>query len=164
VTDQDLRAIEEIKQLKARYCRFLDTKDWAGYRRLFTDDALIESSRVFASIDEFVTGLSAAMTPTISTHHVHSPEIVLTGEHSARGIWAMFDRVEFLETRDDGSRGIVGYGHYQEEYRRDGGEWRISRLRLSRLHVHVIEEPPPAHVPPGWQTMIPDWLEQTPGP
>jgi hypothetical protein len=30
--------IEAIRRLKARYCRFLDTKDWDGYRQLFTDD------------------------------------------------------------------------------------------------------------------------------
>jgi hypothetical protein len=32
-----LREIEAIKQLKARYCRLLDTKDWQGWRSLFAD-------------------------------------------------------------------------------------------------------------------------------
>ncbi len=35
VADADaatLLAIESIKQLKARYCRHLDTKDWAAWR------------------------------------------------------------------------------------------------------------------------------------
>ncbi len=27
--------IEAIKQLKARYCRLLDTKDWDGFRRAY---------------------------------------------------------------------------------------------------------------------------------
>ena len=30
--DAGWRDIEEIKQLKARYCRLLDTKDWASWR------------------------------------------------------------------------------------------------------------------------------------
>ncbi len=32
--------IEQIKQLKARYFRLMDTKDWAAWRELFTDDCL----------------------------------------------------------------------------------------------------------------------------
>jgi len=39
------RAIEEIKQLKARYFRCMDTKDWAGYLNVFTPDAKIDSKR-----------------------------------------------------------------------------------------------------------------------
>ena len=34
-----LTAIEDIKALKARYCRYVDTKDWVAFRSLFTDDA-----------------------------------------------------------------------------------------------------------------------------
>ena len=30
--------IEAIKQLKARYCRYLDAKDWNAWRELFDDD------------------------------------------------------------------------------------------------------------------------------
>ena len=33
-----LHEIEAIKQLKARYCRYLDDKDWDQWRRLFDDD------------------------------------------------------------------------------------------------------------------------------
>src|SRR5271156_626863 len=39
IADDDataLLAIESIKQLKARYCRYLDTKDWAAWRAIFT--------------------------------------------------------------------------------------------------------------------------------
>ena len=39
-----LLAIEEIKQLKARYFRFLDTKDWAGLTTVFTPDAVSNPS------------------------------------------------------------------------------------------------------------------------
>ena len=39
-----LLEIEAIKQLKARYCRLLDTKDWQGWRDLFSDDFLSDTS------------------------------------------------------------------------------------------------------------------------
>ncbi len=34
--------IEAIKQLKARYCRFLDTKDIDAWRALFVDDVVVK--------------------------------------------------------------------------------------------------------------------------
>ena len=43
-----LPEIEAIKQLKARYCRFLDTKDWAAWRGIFADDFLSDTSQAGA--------------------------------------------------------------------------------------------------------------------
>ncbi len=40
ITVQMLWDIEQIKQLKARYFRMIDTKDWEGFRELFTDDCV----------------------------------------------------------------------------------------------------------------------------
>ena len=54
----ELREIESIKQLKARYCRYLDTKDWPAWRTVFTDDFVSNTAeaggRVIAGADEFV--------------------------------------------------------------------------------------------------------------
>ena len=35
-------AIEEIKQVKARYFRCMDTKDWAGFEAGFAPDATVD--------------------------------------------------------------------------------------------------------------------------
>ena len=40
---QQLLDIEAIKQLKARYFRCMDTKDWDGFRDVFTVDAVLEA-------------------------------------------------------------------------------------------------------------------------
>jgi hypothetical protein len=61
------------------------------------------------------------------------PEIELLSPTEARGIWAMFDYVEFKPLR-----GIRGYGHYHEEYRKSGGKWHISMLKLTRLRVDPL--------------------------
>jgi hypothetical protein len=61
------------------------------------------------------------------------PEIELLSATEARGIWAMFDYVEFKP-----SRGIRGYGHYHEEYRKEAGSWHISKLKLTRLRVDPL--------------------------
>ena len=39
---QSLVAVEEIKQLKARYFRFMDTKRWDEWADLFAEDAVLE--------------------------------------------------------------------------------------------------------------------------
>ena len=41
-----LIAIEEIKQLKARYFRCMDTKDYTGLRAVFADDAVFDATGV----------------------------------------------------------------------------------------------------------------------
>ena len=54
----ELTEIEAIKQLKARYCRLLDTKQWDAWRELFTDDFVSDTSpsggTVITGADEFV--------------------------------------------------------------------------------------------------------------
>jgi hypothetical protein len=50
----------------------------------------------------------------------------------------MFDYVEWPPPETGGSLGLMGYGHYTEEYVREDGAWRIRRLRLDRLRVDPL--------------------------
>lgn len=136
-----LVAIEEIKRLKARYFRTLDRKDWDGFGRVFTQDAVLdvpEADMVEHGRDAIVAAVSKALRHTRSVHHGHMPEIEVTGPGTARGTWAMFDFVEWTRPESDERAGLVGYGHYVEEYVREGGEWRIARSRLERLRVDPL--------------------------
>jgi uncharacterized protein (TIGR02246 family) len=132
-----LTAIEEIKQLKARYFRLMDTKQWEEWADVFTEDldARIEGvSDAPIGRDTFVSSVSAMLADALTIHHGHMPEIEVTGPETARGIWAMFDYVKF--TNPERQLELKGYGHYHEEYRKGpDGRWRISSLRLSRLRV-----------------------------
>jgi hypothetical protein len=84
------------------------------------------------------------------------PEIVFVGPDTARAIWAMYDFVE-QPAVSDGQHGIVGYGHYEEEYQRVDGEWKISFLRLTRLRVDALTgEYPVTH--PVKRVHSPAWL------
>ena len=72
---------------------------------------------------------------------------------------------DFVEWQDGGSvkeapgaKGFRGYGHYEEEYRKDGGQWKIRFLRLTRLRI----DPVPADAPParaGVCQASPDWMD-----
>src|SRR3954462_9938394 len=87
-----LLEIESIKQLKARYCRLLDTKDWDSWRALFTDDFVSDTSaaggRRILGGDEFVAFVRGTLgrTSLATVHQVHAPEIELTSATTASGV------------------------------------------------------------------------------
>nr|WP_237752607.1 nuclear transport factor 2 family protein [Mycolicibacterium aromaticivorans] len=131
--------IEAIKQLKARYCRLLDTKDWTGWREVFTDDFVSDTT---ASGGVLITGadnmvafikktLGKPSQPTV--HQVHAPEIELTSPTTASGIWALNDVVRLAPGVN-----LAGYGHYHETYEKADGRWRIKTSTLTRLREDVF--------------------------
>jgi hypothetical protein len=152
----EFRALEA---LKARYFRLMDTKQWDAWRELFTDDLVFTMETtpvpttdepVTVGGDEFVEHVSRALRTAVTVHHGHMPELELLDARTARGVWAMFDWVDDVRT----GRGIQGFGHYHEQYRKGGdGRWRIAELRLTRLRVDMVEpiEPPDGRVfPAAW--------------
>jgi hypothetical protein len=141
VPDLDrLLIIEAIKQLKARYFRYLDSKRFEDLMDVFTADAHVDTGYGLPTETnrDFVDSLIATVTEPSTVHHGHMPEIQVRGPNRARGIWAMFDYVDF-EARGDAPRlAFHGYGHYEEEYRREDDVWRISSMRLTRLRVDPL--------------------------
>jgi uncharacterized protein (TIGR02246 family) len=128
--------IESIKQLKARYFRTLDSKDWPAMRQVFADDVVVDTiasgGSVMVGADEFVEFLQQTLGEAITVHHGHMPEIQLTSETTATGIWALQDTIIW----PDGSR-LLGFGHYYESYELTENGWRIKALTLTRLHMEV---------------------------
>jgi uncharacterized protein (TIGR02246 family) len=128
--------IEEIKQLKARYFRLMDGKDWAGMREVFSDDLVMDTTGAGGSLttgaDEFVARLAEILDGAVTVHHGHNPEIRLTSPTTATGIWALHDIVIW----PNGTR-LDGHGHYHETYEKAGGTWRIKTSKLTRLHTDI---------------------------
>ena len=127
-------AVEAIRQLKARYFRTMDTKDWDAMRLVFTDDVVIDTTdsggNVVEGGDEMISFLREVLGPVVTVHHGHMPEIELTSPTTATGIWALQD----LLIWPDGTR-MLGFGHYHETYEVVDGGWRIKSSRLTRLHT-----------------------------
>ena len=95
-----LLALEEIKALKARYFRFVDTKDWDGLEGLFTTDAELDfgddmPGGVLRSAAAFRQMASKSLAGCVSVHHGHCPEIELTSDTTASGVWAMEDMLRW---------------------------------------------------------------------
>ena len=128
---QHLLDIEAIKQLKARYFRTMDTKDWSGFKAVFASHArmIVPEGGVDLTGNQTIADtISGFLQGATTTHHGHMPEIQITGANTAKGIWAMFDYVQFPGIDGQSGMGLQGYGHYHEEYVREGGEWKIARL------------------------------------
>jgi len=140
--EQDTMAIsplsdrDAICELKARYCRFLDTKQWEAWTELFAEDFVLDTSE--AGGPPPITGripaiamVRATIETAITAHQVHTPEIMIDADCvTASGIWAMQDRVIF-----ENGPAMTGYGHYTETYVKRSGKWQIASSKLTRLHV-----------------------------
>ncbi len=162
--NNDLLDLEQIKQLKTRYCRFVDTKQWARLRALFTEDVRFEglgSAPTGATLDMFITGISTRFRDAVSIHYCPNPDIVMTGPDTARAIWSMMDYVQwptgFSPREAPDATGFRGYGHYEEEYRRQGNEWKIAFLRLTRIRIDPIGAGDPQPTP-RLLGLSPNWL------
>jgi hypothetical protein len=140
-----LAAIEDIRILRARYWRFVDTKDWAGFRQLFTDAATFsDHSADFHCVggDDIAGKISAVLQPVFSVHHGHQAEILVHDAEHASGIWAMDDYLIFPPgvphpTSPTPTETIRGYGHYYDEYVKVDGGWRFAKVDLYRLRLEV---------------------------
>ena len=146
--DQAL-AIEEIRRVFSARLRALDEKRWDVYPTLHTHDVISQtwgglpadkqpksdgrSNRVVGpeALTAALRRMLGGPTHVTTVHHGHSPEIVLTSDTTATGVWPMEDRLWWAGPR--GEEYLHGFGHYHEEYRLVDGRWLISYRRLSRL-------------------------------
>lgn len=122
-----------ICNVKADYCRLLDTKDWDGFAQLFTSDLVMDTveagGEVTTDCESFVGSLREMLAEVKTAHQVHSPLVEIDGD-TADVIWAMQDRLIW-----PGGNTMTGYGHYTELYRRTGQGWKIAKSKLTRLIV-----------------------------
>lgn len=160
---------EAIKELKARYFRHVDAKEWDLLRGIFAPDVkFFGVPQPFETGDAFVTWVSSWFSDAITDHHGGVPEITFLGPSHARAIWPMTDRIEFLKERTPEKRvsaaasthgalvsnerwgpfGFTGAGHYHDEYRLIQGEWKLSVWSLTRIRVDKLNEPSAFLAPP----------------
>ncbi|OJZ67286.1 bile acid 7-alpha dehydratase [Mycolicibacterium diernhoferi] len=133
-----LGEIEEIKQVKYRYLRALDTKHWDDFTATLTEDVVGDyGSSVgdevlhFTDRDALVGFMRQSLGPAIITEHrVDHPEITLDGPDEASGRWYLQDRVIVA----DFNFMLIGAAFYRDRYRRTAAGWQICATGYDRTY------------------------------
>jgi hypothetical protein len=150
---QRLLDIEALRALKARYFRFLDTKDWDGLATVFTPDAVFDlrevssvrhprtgawtppydgDGAVFRGREAVMKMIRDATEWRVTLHHGHMGEIDITSPDTARAIWAMTDII-LSAPGDEPPLEMRGWGHYHDTYVRLTEGWAIQTTKITRL-------------------------------
>jgi len=149
-----LVAIEEIKQLKGRYFRFVDTQDWEAMTQVFCRDAVWDCSEgtrvtpkggapvgpvgpVIEGREAVMAWISESFRDAVSVHRGSCHEVTIDSPTEAHGVIAMED---IILSPDRRTRVLEGSGHYHEQYRFEDGAWRIARTRLTRLLIEFDQQ------------------------
>lgn len=145
MTMEEITAREEIKELKARYCYYLDRKEWDNFAGTLAEDVRIDCDTAVSTNQRdpqtlpTLVGRKAQRVSieklageACTVHQVHSPIIELTSKTTATAIWAMEDVIDkpgfYLHAR----------GHYHETYRKEAdGKWYIASIHLTRTMVET---------------------------
>lgn len=135
MADDALIRFYELTQVKARYCRALDTKDWATLADLLTDDVAIDLAADRPDVepivgrDNVIAALRSSVDGATTVHQVHLPEFEFAGDEARVG-WAVQERVVW-----DNGTSLVAYGRYDDRWVRSGGHWKMVSLRLTNTFL-----------------------------
>jgi len=134
---QVLKDIEAIKQLKGKYFRCLDSKLWEELAECFTEDATTSYSGgkySFKGREAIIKFLKEGLgVGSVSMHQGHHPEIEITGETTAKGIWSFEDYLIIKKV----NRGLRGVAFYHDEYAKVNGQWKIKHTGYRRVFEEV---------------------------
>ncbi len=134
-----LEAIEEIKQLQARYVNALLTPDWDKLIDCFAEDATLD---IHAGYVQGKAAISRIFKEDVSKNHIGQegafvvhPIISVDGD-SAKASWLLY--IQFAQPRKLVPRPNLGSGEdapdwrqgfYDCEYKTENGKWKISMLK-----------------------------------
>ena len=139
--------IEDIRQLKARYFRCMDLRDWDGMAEVFSREFVFDCTEglqvrplggeltgpegaVIRGREAIMEVVKLTLADRTSVHHGHGHEITVESTTEAHGVIAMQD---FIYAADRRTPIMMGAGHYEERYVVEDGAWRIAFARLTRL-------------------------------
>lgn len=130
-----LKALGEIKLLKARRDRAADTKDWALYESLHAPDHVSENGDYgrWTTAAEMIVNVRKSMEHLTTLHHSHTPEIEFETLERARCIWAMEGMSFWKQGGED--HWFQAFGHYFETCEKREGRWVYTSRSLKYYHT-----------------------------
>lgn len=147
-----LAAIEDIRQLKARYWRGVDDGDAALVRSILAEDCMLDyrgcctdpvtgidhmpaMNMVLQGRDSWPDATSPVGPRIVTVHQGNDPDITVESETSAVGIWCFTDR--FFPPPGSPFARLTGWGRYHDTYTNRGDGWKLASTRIERLRVEV---------------------------
>jgi hypothetical protein len=142
-----LVALEEIKLLKARRDRYVDTKLWEDLEELHAPDhrSYNDDYPPWTTAAEMIANVRVIMDRLRTAHHSHTPEITFESSTQASGIWAM-NGVSMWDQGDQ-EHWFVAFGHYFETYEKRDDRWLFTSRHLKYLFTKM--SPGAVFPPPG---------------
>lgn len=142
---QELLDHREILELKARFVRTVDAKDWDGYRDVFSADGIFDfgDAKLVQGGDAFVAAVAGMLEGAISVHRAFLPEVTIVSATEAKGEWAVNDYIEWKPDPVSGERrGFMGFGREYETYLKINGAWKIAHWRVHYDRVDPLPRVP----------------------
>jgi hypothetical protein len=146
-----LMALEEIRQIKARYFRGVDTADGDLVKSILAEDCVLDYRGCCtdpATGKDFIPAMNVVLRGRhnwtsdglskfgiVSVHHGHNFDATDISDKEVSGVWSMTDRLYFPP---GGAFSLMtGYGHYHDTYVKADDGWKLSTSRLTRIRVEV---------------------------
>ena len=128
---QTLLDEREIHQVVTRYCRALDTKDWALLDDVFVPDATsdLASGRTLVGIDAIRDRIRNALHELDDSQHlVGNHEIAVDGDTATHRCYL---QAQHVRTAAAGGPNYIVAGRYEDQLARTDMGWRITHRSLT---------------------------------
>ena len=139
-----LEDIEEIKQLKAKFCNLMDMYGNFDVSEVFTEDAELDYRPLLAEKIVGIEAISALFDPDsvaqwerMVRHQLTNPIIEVDGD-KAKGVWYMYGVATLIAPDKDIA--IVEHLTYEDELRKENGKWKISRIKGLTAFISPYED------------------------
>lgn len=137
-----------IWSAKAKYCRYIDTKQWRSLEAIslpnatfsfLNPDGSIQKSGSFRfdyiSPEDFVRDLQGLFRRARTLHHVGAGELKKSENGDVEAIWCMEDQIIYPPILGIFPLEVRGGGYYHETWQCEGNSWKLKSLKLERTYV-----------------------------
>ncbi len=140
---QQLKDVQAIKELKSKYFRALDTKNWDELETTMTPNistAYSNGKLVFHGPKEITNYFKESMPDTeIPLHQGHNPVVWFESDTVAYGKWYLQDNLIFAEGNPYCGTQIQGSAIYTDKYVKVDGQWLIEDTGYLRVYEESFQ-------------------------
>jgi bile-acid 7alpha-dehydratase len=129
-----LEDIEAIKNLKAKYWRAIDTKQWDELAETLADGVVADLGVIKpADKSAYVQFMKDTVDrgSIVGIHQGHNPEIEITSDMTAKGTWELYNHLVDLET----NKPLIFTALYHDEYAKEDGQWKIKVTKVTPIFM-----------------------------